>query len=84
MGSQSFNNNEELTEGVKTWLSSRAADFWQAYKNLFPHMTSASIPTVTTLRSSLSMDIFLVNNKFLFLSLPVLLTAHRRLLSKYP
>jgi histone-lysine N-methyltransferase SETMAR len=27
MGSQSFNNNEELTEGVKTWLSSRAADF---------------------------------------------------------
>jgi transposase len=26
--SQRFNNNEELMEGVKTWLSSRAADFF--------------------------------------------------------
>jgi hypothetical protein len=25
--SQRFNNNEELMEGVKTWLSSQAADF---------------------------------------------------------
>jgi transposase len=24
------NNNEELTEGVKTWLSSQAADFFDA------------------------------------------------------
>jgi transposase len=27
LGSQLFNNSEELTEGVKTWLSSQAADF---------------------------------------------------------
>jgi hypothetical protein len=27
-GSQRFNNNEELMEGVKTWLSSEAADFF--------------------------------------------------------
>jgi transposase len=26
--SQRFNNNEELMEGVKTWLSSQAADFY--------------------------------------------------------
>jgi transposase len=26
VGSQRFNNNEELMEGVKTWLSSEAAD----------------------------------------------------------
>jgi hypothetical protein len=26
--SQSFNNNEELMEGVKTWLSSPAAHFF--------------------------------------------------------
>jgi hypothetical protein len=26
--SQRFNNSEELTEGVKTWLSSQAADFF--------------------------------------------------------
>jgi hypothetical protein len=26
--SQRFNNNEELMEGVKTWLSSQAADFF--------------------------------------------------------
>jgi hypothetical protein len=28
LGSQNFNNNEELMEGVKTWLSSQAADFF--------------------------------------------------------
>jgi hypothetical protein len=27
LGSQHFSNNEELMEGVKTWLSSRAANF---------------------------------------------------------
>jgi histone-lysine N-methyltransferase SETMAR len=27
-GSQCFNNNEELIEGAKTWLSSQAADFF--------------------------------------------------------
>jgi transposase len=28
LGSQRFNSNEEFTEGVKTWLSSQAADFF--------------------------------------------------------
>jgi hypothetical protein len=28
LGSQRFNNNEDLMEGVKTWLSSQVADFF--------------------------------------------------------
>jgi hypothetical protein len=28
VGSQRFNKNEELMEGVKTWLSSQTADFF--------------------------------------------------------
>jgi histone-lysine N-methyltransferase SETMAR len=28
LGSQRLSNNEELTEGVKSWLSSQAADFF--------------------------------------------------------
>jgi polysaccharide deacetylase 2 family uncharacterized protein YibQ len=28
LGSQRFNSNEEVMEGVKTWLSSQAADFF--------------------------------------------------------
>jgi hypothetical protein len=28
MASQGFNNNGELMEGVETWLSSQAADFF--------------------------------------------------------
>jgi hypothetical protein len=28
LGSQSFNNNEEFIDGLKTWLSSQAADFF--------------------------------------------------------
>jgi hypothetical protein len=55
-----------------------------AYKNLFPD-TSASIPAVNTLRSSLSMYVFFVytSNNIFFLLL-VLLTVHQRLLSEYP
>jgi hypothetical protein len=61
LGSQHFNNNEELIEGVKMWLSK------QAYENLFPDTASASAPTVTMFRSSLSMYVFFVHNKFCFL-----------------
>jgi hypothetical protein len=51
LGSQRFSNNEELMEGVKTWLSSQAADFFDTViQNLLPD-TSSSIPAVTTLRS---------------------------------
>jgi hypothetical protein len=38
----------------------------QACKNLFQYTTSASIPVVTVLRSSLSMYVFFVYNKFSF------------------
>jgi hypothetical protein len=51
--SQLFSNNEKLTEGAKTWLSSQeAATLTQAYKNSFPDTTNDSIATVTMLRSS--------------------------------
>jgi hypothetical protein len=81
LGSQRFNNNE-LMEGVKTWLSSQVADFSDiGIQNLFPDTTNASIPAVTTLRSSLSVYVFFVYNKN-FLSLLVLLTSHRSLLSE--
>jgi hypothetical protein len=46
-----------LMEGVKTWLSSQAADLLD---------TSVTIPTVTTLKSSLNMCVLSVyNNLFL-------------------
>jgi hypothetical protein len=48
-----------LMEGVKMWLSS------QVYKNLFLNIYSW-ILTVTTLRSSLRMYVFLVYNKISF------------------
>jgi hypothetical protein len=41
----------------------------QAYKNLLPDMTSASIPTVTMLRSSLSTYVFFfVYNTFFLIA----------------
>jgi hypothetical protein len=81
--SQRFNNNEELMESVKPWLSSQAVDFFDAgIQKLIPD-TSASLPALTTLRSSFSLCVFLVYNTcFFFLSLHVLLTAHRKLLSQ--
>jgi hypothetical protein len=79
LGSQHFNN--ELMERVKIWLSSQTS-LVQAYKNLFPDMTSASVLVVTTLRSSLSVYVFFVHNNNIFFSLLLLLTAHWRLLSK--
>jgi histone-lysine N-methyltransferase SETMAR len=39
--SQRFNNNEEFTEGVKTWLSSQAADFFDTgIQKLIPRYKS--------------------------------------------
>jgi hypothetical protein len=46
-------NNEEMVEGVKTWLSSRA------YKDIFLD-TSAPIPAITKLRNSLIMYVHLL------------------------
>jgi hypothetical protein len=67
VGVTALQHNEKLTENVKTWLSSHQADFFDksiifyflllVYKNVFPDTTSASVPAVTTLRSSLSMFI---------------------------
>jgi hypothetical protein len=38
LGSQRFNNNEELMEGVKTWLNSQAAGFIdRGIQKLIPH-----------------------------------------------
>jgi transposase len=59
LGSQCFNNNEELMEGVKIWLSSQAADFFDTVvQNIFPNMASASVLAVTKFRNSLRMCIF--------------------------
>jgi hypothetical protein len=75
--SQRFNDNEELMEGVKTCLSSHAADFFDTdMRNLFP-ATSSSIPAVTTL----SMQVFLYTA---IVSLLDFLTIHWRLLPEYP
>jgi transposase len=54
------------------------------YKNVFPDTKCASIPEATTLRSSLSMYVFFLHKINLFFSLLVLLTAHLRILSKWP
>jgi hypothetical protein len=79
--SKRFSSNEEFMEDVKTWLSSQAADFFDTdIQKLIPDTTGASVPVVTTLRSSLSMYIFFVYS--IFFSLLVLLTTHRRLLSE--
>jgi hypothetical protein len=62
-------NNEELMEGAKTWLSSQAADFFDPrIQNLFTDITDASIPVVTTLRSSLSIYVLFVYNNFFLIS----------------
>jgi hypothetical protein len=65
------------------WPHRQQISLTQAYRNLFPDMTSVSIPAVTKLRSNLSMYIFFAYNK-IFFSLLVLLTAHWRLLSEQP
>jgi hypothetical protein len=61
-------------KGVKTWLSSQAADFF----NTGAQKTVASIPAATMLRSSLSMYLFFVHNIFS----RCFLTARRMLLSE--
>jgi hypothetical protein len=66
-------------EGVKMWLNSQAADFFdRGVRKLI-----ASVLAVTMLRNNLSMHVFFAANK-IFFSLLVLLTAHWRLLSEQP
>jgi hypothetical protein len=52
--SQHFSNNK-IMEGVKTWLSKQAAEFFDTGIQEFLPNTSASIPTETPLRISLNM-----------------------------
>jgi hypothetical protein len=57
--SQYFNHNEELMEGVKMWLSSQAADFFDTgIQKVITQYHKCSILAVTMLRSSLNMYIF--------------------------
>jgi transposase len=66
LGSQRRNNNEELMECVAAWMSSKEADFLtQEYRNLLPDVTTASVPAMTTMRSSLTMYVFLYIMQFL-------------------
>jgi hypothetical protein len=51
-------------EGAKTWLCLQAAD--TGIKSLFSDQKSASIQAVTTLKSSLSVYVFLYVIKFVF------------------
>jgi hypothetical protein len=66
-------------EDVKTcgWAY-RQTSSAQVYRNLFPDTTGASVPVVTTMKSSLSMYLCL-DIIILFIAL---LTADRRLLSE--
>jgi transposase len=83
LGSQHFNNNEELIEGVKTWLSSWVADFWHRHtKTFFP------IRQVFQFRRWLCCEvawvcIYVSYIIQIFFSLLVLLTPHWKLLSEY-
>jgi hypothetical protein len=70
-----------LKVSKRGWAHRQQTSLTQAHKVLFPHKTSASIPVMTMLRSSLSMYAFFVY-KFFMLSLFASFTAHRRLLSE--
>jgi transposase len=71
--SQCFNSNDELMEGVKTWLSSQAADYLDT--------KSASFPAVTTLRSS-EVHVCTYFLYIIIFLLLILLTANQSLLSE--
>jgi hypothetical protein len=80
LGSQCLNNNELMVP--KCGRAHRwQASLTQVYQNLLPDMTSASIPTVTMLRRSLGMYIFLLIINFFF-SLLVLWISHWKLFSE--
>jgi transposase len=58
--SQRFWNDEMMKVSKRGWAHRRQTPLTGAYKNLLPDTTSASTPTMTTLRSSLSMYVFFV------------------------
>jgi hypothetical protein len=63
VGSQYFNNNEEMIEDVKKWLSSQMADIFNTVIQKYDKY-QVSILIVTMLRSSISVYIFFVNKLF--------------------
>jgi hypothetical protein len=76
LGSQRFNNNEEFLDGVKTWLSSQAADFFDAaVQKLIPrykkHFNSGS-EYVEKIAQVYTYFLYII----IFSSLIILLTAH--------
>jgi hypothetical protein len=84
LGSQRLNSNEELTEGVKMWQSSQAADFFDTdIQKLIPQYDKWLNSGGDYVEKYL-MYIFFIYNNIYRLSLFVLLTAHRRLLSEWP
>jgi hypothetical protein len=55
LGSEPFKNNEELMEGVKIWLSSQMAEFFNiGIQKLIPRYDKFFSSAVAMLRSSLS------------------------------
>jgi hypothetical protein len=79
--SQHFRNNEELMEGVKAWLSSQAADFFdtgiQKHIPRYKYLSSGGDYIEKQLKY---IHIFVYNK--IFFSFLVLVTAHPRLLSE--
>jgi histone-lysine N-methyltransferase SETMAR len=82
LGSQCFNNNEELMEDVKMWLSWQAADFFGRHtKNYFLIWQMPQFWRWLCWEVAEVFTYFLYIIQFFF-SLLVLLTAHHKLLSE--
>jgi hypothetical protein len=83
LGPQSFTNNKKLMEGVKTWLNSSAADFFdtgiQKHIPRYEKCFSSGGDYVGKQQVRIKAFFYIIH---FFPSLPVLLTAHRILLSE--
>jgi hypothetical protein len=65
--SQHFSHNEDgRWQNVAELTSGRL--LWHRHTKTYPFMTSASVPAVTTLRSSLSVNVFFVYNNFFLIA----------------
>jgi histone-lysine N-methyltransferase SETMAR len=67
--SQRFNSNEGLMEGVKTWLSSQATEFFRyRHTKTYSPIQVPQFRRVTTLRISLSMYVYLYTMNFFLIA----------------
>jgi hypothetical protein len=83
--SQRFNNNEEMMKGVKTWLSSQTADFFDAgIQKLIPRYDKCLNFGDDHVKKQLQYVRVFLDIRICFLSLLVLLIAHRKLFSELP